>query len=101
MSEPTQAAACLSFTHGIIAQKRSLPRQSSRRAACHLMQSDTELIIDRQGLPGFMRGDPFLEFGHMAALLGNKFLGKRLDLGIVSRLQNILVIFKTRRLRIE
>ena len=37
----------------------------------------------------------------MAALLGDKFLGKRLDLGIVGRLKNILVIFKTRCLRIE
>ena len=44
-------------------------------------------MIDRQGLPGFMRGDPFLEFGHMAALLGNKFLGQRLDLWIVSHIE--------------
>ena len=53
------------------------------------------------GLPGFMRGDPFLKLGHMAALLGDKFLGQHLDLGIVGRVKNGLVIFKTRRLRIE
>ena len=58
-------------------------------------------MIDRQGLSCFMCGDPFMEFGHMAALLGDEFLGKRFDLGIVGRIENVLVIFKTRRLRIE